>query len=291
MGPTVNVPQFIRRLSSMVSGCSPVKSCLRSSERGHRLAHRSRELLTYSVLVPRWATFNQDRGDRVVAVTDKAIEKLKLMISSGELRPGQKLPREPDLAAILGLSRSSLREAVRALSLVRILDVRQGDGTYVSDLTPDSLVDTLGFIIEFQHDSSVLELLEVRRILEPAASARAAENISVAQLVELERVLAPITTESPVAELVQADLEFHRAITAACGNSVLASFIESLSSSTQRARVWRGITQEGALARTLDEHRAIFEALRAHDAQLAQMWSTIHIAGVEEWLRSTLEGT
>ena len=63
-----------------------------------------------------------------------------------------------------------MREAVRALSLVRILDVRQGDGTYVSDLSAESLVDTLSFIVEFQHDSSVLELLEVRRILEPAAS-------------------------------------------------------------------------------------------------------------------------
>ena len=109
----------------------------------------------------------------MVAVTDKAIEKLKVMISSGELRPGQRLPREPDLAASLGLSRSSLREAVRALSLVRILDVRQGDGTYVSDLSAESLVDTLSFIVEFQHDSSVLELLEVRRILEPAACAAA----------------------------------------------------------------------------------------------------------------------
>jgi GntR family transcriptional regulator, transcriptional repressor for pyruvate dehydrogenase complex len=226
-----------------------------------------------------------------VAVTDRAIEKLKAMISSGELRPGQKLPREPDLAAMLGLSRSSLREAVRALSLVRILDVRQGDGTYVSDLTPESLLDTLSFIIEFHHDSSVLDLLEVRRILEPAACARAAENIAAAQLAELERILAPITTQSPVAELVQADLEFHRAIAAASGNSVLASFIESLSSSTQRARVWRGITQEGALARTLDEHRAIFEAIRAGHAELARMWSTIHIAGVEEWLSRTLEGT
>jgi GntR family transcriptional regulator, transcriptional repressor for pyruvate dehydrogenase complex len=224
-----------------------------------------------------------------VAVTDKAIEKLKVMISSGELQPGQKLPREPDLAASLGLSRNSLREAVRALSLVRILDVRQGDGTYVSDLSAESLVDTLSFIIEFQHDSSVLELLEVRRILEPAACARAAEKVTARQLVELEQILGPITTESPVAELVQADVEFHRAITAASGNSVLASLIESLSSSTQRARVWRGITQEGALARTLAEHRAILDAVRAHDAELAQMWSTIHVAGVEEWLRRTLE--
>ena len=53
--------------------------------------------------------------------------------------------------------------------------------------------------------------------------------------------------------------------------------------------MWRGITQEGALARTLDEHRAIFEAVRTHNGELAQMWSTIHIAGVEDWLRRTLE--
>jgi GntR family transcriptional regulator, transcriptional repressor for pyruvate dehydrogenase complex len=230
-------------------------------------------------------------GSRLVAVTDKAIERLKVMISSGELRPGQRLPREPDLAASLGLSRSSLREAVRALSLVRVLDVRQGDGTYVSDLSAESLLDTLSFIVELQHDSSVLELLEVRRILEPAASARAAGKMDERDLADLERILQLVTTESPVAELVQADVEFHRAITVASGNSVLASLIESLSSSTQRARVWRGITQEGALSRTLAEHRAIFEAIRAGNPELAQMWSTIHIAGVEDWLRRTLEAT
>ena len=81
-----------------------------------------------------------------MAVTDEAIEKLKDMIVSGRLHPGQRLPREADLAAGLGLSRSSLREAVRALSVVRILDVRQGDGTYVSSLAPDALIDVLSFM-------------------------------------------------------------------------------------------------------------------------------------------------
>ena len=71
-----------------------------------------------------------------VAVTDEAIERIKSMIVSGELQPGDRLPREDELAAELGLSRSSLREAVRALALVRILDVRQGDGTYVTSLSP-----------------------------------------------------------------------------------------------------------------------------------------------------------
>ena len=78
-----------------------------------------------------------------MSVTDEAIETIKGMIVSGELRPGDRLPREADLAQRLGLSRSSLREAVRALSLVRILDVRQGDGTYVTSLDASLLLDAL----------------------------------------------------------------------------------------------------------------------------------------------------
>ncbi len=223
-----------------------------------------------------------------MAVTDEAIEKLKTMIVSGELRPGERLPREADLATTLGLSRSSLREAVRALSLVRILDVRQGDGTYVSSLAADSLLDALNFIVEFHHDASVLELLEVRRILEPAASARAAVRISADGVAELRGLLERVTIDSPVEDLVTADIAFHRAIAVAAGNTVLASLIESLSGPTQRARVWRGVTQEGALQRTLDEHRAIFEAIDRRDPEMALTWATVHVAGVEEWLRRTL---
>ncbi len=201
-----------------------------------------------------------------MAVTDEAIEKLREMIVSGRLKPGDRLPREADLATSLGLSRSSLREAVRALSLVRILDVRQGDGTYVSSLAADSLLDALSFIVEFHHDASVLELLEVRRILEPAASARAAVLIDDTSLASLEEILDRSTPDSAVEELVRNDVEFHRAIAVA-----------------------RGITQEGALARTLAEHRSIFGAIRAHDPELARTWATVHIAGVEDWIRTTLE--
>lgn len=224
-----------------------------------------------------------------MAVTDEAIEKLKDMIVSGRLHPGQRLPREADLAASLGLSRSSLREAVRALSVMRILDVRQGDGTYVSSLAADSLLEALSFIVEFHHDASVLELLEVRRILEPAASARAAVRINDKTVTELGEILDRTTPESGVDHLVSADIEFHRTIAVAAGNTVLASLIESLSRPTQRARVWRGVTQEGALERTLAEHRAIYDAIRAHDPELARTWATVHVAGVEQWLRSTLE--
>src|SRR3954463_12652963 len=95
-----------------------------------------------------------------MALTDEAIKRIKDMIVSGELRPGGRLPKEADLAERLGLSRNSLREAVQALSLIRVLDVRQGDGPYVTSLQPDVLLDTVGFIIDFHRDDSVLHLLQ-----------------------------------------------------------------------------------------------------------------------------------
>ncbi|HYS36647.1 MAG TPA: GntR family transcriptional regulator, partial [Pseudonocardiaceae bacterium] len=78
-----------------------------------------------------------------MAITDEAIEKIKEMIVTGALHPGDRLPREADLAERLGLSRNSLREAVKALSLIHVLDVRQGDGTYVTSLEPSVLLDAM----------------------------------------------------------------------------------------------------------------------------------------------------
>ena len=180
-----------------------------------------------------------------MAVTDEAIEKIKAMIVSGTLRAGDRLPREADLAAELGLSRSSLREAVRALSLVNILDVRRGDGTYVTSLEPGVLLEALSFIVDFHKDATVLEFLQVRRILEPAATAMAAKRITEQQIAELGGLLDSLGRRPEVEDLVANDLEFHRQIAACSGNSVLCSLLETLSGPTTRARVWRGLTQGG----------------------------------------------
>jgi GntR family transcriptional repressor for pyruvate dehydrogenase complex len=223
-----------------------------------------------------------------MAVTDEAIEKIKEMIVSGALRPGDRLPKESELAAELGLSRNSLREAVRALSLIRILDVRQGDGTYVTSLDPQLLLEALSFVVDFHRDDTVLEFLAVRRILEPAATAMAALRIPVEDLDMLEGKLDALGPEPLVEELVASDLEFHRGIVQSSGNSVLCSLLDGLSGPTTRARVWRGLTQEDAVSRTLHEHRAILAALRDRDAEAARSWATVHVASVEQWLRSTL---
>jgi len=173
-----------------------------------------------------------------VALTDEAIGKIKEMIISGRVRPGEKLPKEADLAAELGLSRNSLREAVKALTLVNVLDVRQGDGTYATSLAPSLLLEALSFIIDFHRDDTVLEFFEVRRILEPSATGLAAVRMSPEEKAELGKILDAVTVESPVDDFVATDLEFHKKIAVGSGNSVLASLVDNMSLPTARARIF-----------------------------------------------------
>jgi GntR family transcriptional repressor for pyruvate dehydrogenase complex len=223
-----------------------------------------------------------------MALTDDAINKIKQMIVSGDLRPGDRLPRESDLAERLGLSRNSLREAVRALSLIHVLDVRQGDGTYVTTLEPSLLLDAMAFVVDFHRDDTVLQFFEVRRILEPAAAARAASTMSEEDTEGLRKLLDELGPAPTVEELVANDIEFHRRIAAGSGNQVLCSLIEGLSGPTQRARIWRGLTQQDAVARTLQEHRLIRDAIASRQPEIARAWATVHVAGVEQWLRQAL---
>ncbi|WP_432561235.1 FadR/GntR family transcriptional regulator [Kineococcus sp. SYSU DK003] len=221
-----------------------------------------------------------------MAVTDEAIERIKQMILGGELRPGDRLPREAELSATLGLSRNSLREAVRALSLINVLDVRQGDGTYVSSLEPGLMLDAMTFVVDVQRDDSLLEFLEVRRLLEPSATSMATTRMSDADIAGLAALLDDLGPDPSVEDMVANDQEFHRRIAIGSGNSVLASLIESFSGPLHRARVWRGLTQEFATTRTLDEHRAIQQAMAARQHDVARAWAQVHVAGVEQWLRS-----
>jgi GntR family transcriptional repressor for pyruvate dehydrogenase complex len=223
-----------------------------------------------------------------VAITDEAIEKIKDMIVSGVLRPGDRLPREADLAERLGLSRNSLREAVKALSLIHVLDVRQGDGTYVTSLEPSVLLEAMGFVIDFHRDDTALDFLEVRRILEPAAAAMAATRMTEDQTAALRALLAELAEEPSVEDLVANDLEFHRAIAVGSGNQALGALLEGLSGPTQRARIWRGLTRSDAVTRTVAEHRAICDAIATGRPDVARAWATVHVAGVEQWLREAL---
>jgi DNA-binding FadR family transcriptional regulator len=220
---------------------------------------------------------------------DEAIDRIRDRIVSGRYRPGDRLPPEHVLAAEIGVSRNALREAVRALRLVGVLDVRHGDGTYVTALQPDSLLGGTGFVAELLTGDTVLELYEARRILEPALAALAAARVDEATLDALDHLLDVMESAEGFEErMVDADMAFHRTISRASGNTLLASLIDNLSGRTLRLRVIRGRTEPGLVERTRLEHRAIYQALVDRDPDMARTAAAMHIAGGELWLRASM---
>ncbi|MET8980038.1 FadR/GntR family transcriptional regulator [Streptomyces sp. NPDC004539] len=226
-----------------------------------------------------------------MSLTDKAIAQIRELIRTGALPPGSKLPPEPELAAQLGLSRNLAREAVKVLAVARVLEVRRGDGTYVTSLQPSLLLEGLGGAVELlQGDSAaLLDLMEVRRLLEPVATALAATRITDEQLAEVKRHLDAMRDARDDVELLNAhDAAFHRAVVSATGNETLLTLLEGVSGRTLRARIWRGLVDDQAGGRTLAEHEAIYHALAARDVVLSQAAALMHVSNTEEWLRRHL---
>ena len=222
---------------------------------------------------------------------EDAVNRIQAMIVKGALRPGDRLPPEGELAARLELSRSSLREAVRALTFIGVLRTRQGDGTYVTELDGASLLDNLGFVVDLASETTLLEFFQLRRMLEPDATALATARAEGRDFVALEACLAGMeaaASEGAEAAFIDADLEFHHTITATAGNAVLSSLLRALALRSVRAHRWRARSERSALARSLDEHRAILEAVRSRDPEAARAAATVHLLAGERWLSEVL---
>ncbi|MEU6431225.1 FadR/GntR family transcriptional regulator [Microbispora sp. NPDC046973] len=224
-----------------------------------------------------------------MGAVETVIDTIKQMIIDGQLRPGQRLPIEKDLAEQLGVARNTLREAVRALTAMRVLQTRQGDGTYVTSLSPGLLLDGMSFVADLHHGEEAGHFLHMRRLLEPEATALAAPRIPEPDLARLGHLLDEaerLADKDPVDHeaLVALDHDFHTLIASHCGNPVLAAVIQNMSGRTVRARIWRGMTEPGAIQRTLAEHRAVYRALLGRDPERARLYAAMHVLGVEESL-------
>lgn len=222
-------------------------------------------------------------------VTQGAIERIKAMIREGSLEPGQRLPTERDLAARLGISRSSMREAIRALTVLGVLEARHGSGIYVTRLEAGDLLETFGVVADLSRGPQLVELLELRRVLESAATSMAAARITPDRLAEVEGHLHAMDATDDPERILAHDLAFHRAIVSAAGNATMTAVLDGLSSRTFRARVGRGHQEEGAFERTRREHAAIHRALVARDPEAARAAAAAHVGGVGQWLRSRLD--
>ncbi|KJK42901.1 GntR family transcriptional regulator [Lentzea aerocolonigenes] len=224
-----------------------------------------------------------------MSLTDEAIARIRELVRSGRLPAGAKLPPEHELAVELGMSRSPVREAVKALSLAGVLDVRRGDGTYVTSLAPSLLLAGLGAAVELMRPDTLLELMEVRRLLEPGATALAATRMSKADLAVVHGHLVAMHAAADDVELLNLhDAAFHRAVAAATGNEALTTVLDGISSSTLRARMWRGTVDNDAAVLTLAQHTAIYQALDDNDPGAAHAAALLHVVTSERWLRAHL---
>ena len=155
----------------------------------------------------------------------------------------------------------------------------------VMQLVNFGMVGGMAFVVDIHQDSSVLELFEVRRILEPTAAAMAASRATPEHIARLRDMLTEVDENTSIDGLVAHDMLFHRHISTMSGNAYLTSLLDGLSGKTLRARVWRGLTQEHSVERTLAEHHAIVDALASGDAEVVRALVIVHISGVEQWLR------
>lgn len=214
------------------------------------------------------------------ALPDQIAARLIDLITERRLKAGDRLPPERELAASMGVSRSSLREALRALAMLGVAEMRHGDGTYLTSLDPAALMRPVGLVLALS-DAGLEQLFEARKLVEPGLAALAAERISDEAAEALCRCAeaSAAALEDPEA-FMWADIELHAQIARAASNAVLIRLLDSVAGMGIASR-----RRTGRLAavreRSAHDHRKIAAAIAAHDAQAASAAMLRHLENVE----------
>jgi GntR family transcriptional repressor for pyruvate dehydrogenase complex len=217
------------------------------------------------------------RRNKVYEEVARQIERVILK----KLQPGDKLPSERELAETLGVSRSSIRDAIRSLELMGMVEPRQGAGTIVREISSESLANPLANVLKHKVEL-VSELLDFRMMLEPPLAARAAKRVSPEELAEMEEILQRQQEKQSRGEsAVPEDTEFHYSIALASGNSVVLKVLDIVMDLLRATRE-RSLQRAGRPQRSLAGHRRILAALKRHDAEGAKAAMRRHIEDVEE---------
>lgn len=213
------------------------------------------------------------------------------MVTSHALNPGDQLPPERELAELLNVSRSSVREAIRGLAILGVITSRQGGGAYISRLDGDALLGPIRFFLSLE-DMNIRELYDARSLIEGDVARRAAVNLSDEQLTDLETILAAQTesVSDPSAFRVS-DFKFHELIWAGCGNAFLKRIGESLNSLGLEFRR-RASENDSVLRQSLKDHRTLLNALTARDPAAAAAAAEAHMQNVyRSTVAQDLKGT
>jgi len=219
-------------------------------------------------------------------ITDQIIDQFVSMIADGKLKPGDRLPPEHVLMRQFGVGRSSLREAIGALSLIGLLTVRPGHGTHVAASPNGFLEKPLSWSMLTVGRDKVHELVEARIALEHAIVGLAAERATQEEIAEIRHYQGRLkAAKKRGRRSIRADLSFHNALAKASHNSVLARLLSEL---RQPMRTW--MQHLGDYDKLIDEHDAIVDAVEAHDVDRAQSAVRQHLESVGARLATALLG-
>jgi GntR family transcriptional regulator, transcriptional repressor for pyruvate dehydrogenase complex len=208
--------------------------------------------------------------------TQLVVSHVRGMLDRGELRPGDRLPAERELARQLGISRPSLRAGLRSLAVMGVVQIRPGAGSFIAGGPPAFGSDALRIQASL-HGFTRDQMFQARLVLEVAVAGMAAEHATSDDLIAVsDEATGMFASLDEPQTFLRHDIEFHRAIAAACGNPILSAIVNMVS---EQFREQRQQTIAGAhdLKEAADEHRAIYLAIRGHDPERARRAMREHL--------------
>jgi len=215
-------------------------------------------------------------------IYEEIVEQIRVLMAGGELKPGDKLLPERELADKLQVSRASVREAIRALEMMGFVEIRPGDGTFVRDRNADDIIQPLAMFLAIER-SSLFEMFEIRRIFESATAALAAEHASDDEVLHLGNALDNMIQSFNVKDSEKGeeyDTAFHYIIAEATHNGLLIrlfrTITEDFSRSVSVARRQIYIDEHNPV-NIIDQHRRIFDAIKMHDPERASQAMLEHL--------------
>jgi GntR family transcriptional repressor for pyruvate dehydrogenase complex len=223
---------------------------------------------------------------RKTRVSEEIIGQVRDLITSGRLKIGDRLPAERELAKILQVGRSTVREAIRAMESLGILQARPGEGTFLvsnpADQKPDPFTANA-----FKSWENQRKLFEVRMVIEPDLAALAARRASFEQIVKMREILQEQEASVKQGEIgIKADTAFHFLLAEAAGNEILVRIMDSLMTLLHETRE-ASLHTSGRSVSSLKQHKAIIRAIEARDPVAAERRMREHIAGMEKLVFAT----
>ena len=217
---------------------------------------------------------------RVPAAADEVISTIKAMILKGELAPHQRLPSEKELAEALGISRPTVREAIRGLMALNILESRHGDGTYVTSLQPQLLAAPIDFLLRVDEQGSAA-LMEIRLVLESGVAELAANKATPQHVERLDAIIGEYAASvDNVDRCIELDQDFHTELALAANSPILASMLTTIAALALQSRRRTAQDHKVRVAAHTD-HRAIADAVASRDPIAARAAMLVHLTHVQ----------